>query len=103
MSKDQDPLIGLLQGQKRLPLGDEDQADKPVVQFVKVTRQGYALYMKLEPHGGYSFWTEEIPPALCVYDEGISNPVSMFEALEHLGEAEIIWKHIGEVFGFTQD
>jgi hypothetical protein len=37
-----------------------------------------------------------------VYDEGISNIMATFEALDHLGQGEAFWIAIGESFGYNK-
>ena len=73
------------------------------VELVGETREGYGLFRRKEPHGGFAYYTDEIPPGLCVYDEGLTNLMSLFEALDHLGSGKTWWKHIGVVFGYDKD
>lgn len=69
-------------------------------EIVGTTLEGYSLFRRMEGHGGYSYWTDEIAPGVCVFDEGTSNPMSMFEALHHLGIGKLLWDHIGHSFGY---
>lgn len=69
-------------------------------EIVCETRDGFGLYRRKEGHGGYSYWTDEVLPGLLVYDEGLTNIMHVFEAMDHLEIGETMWKHIGEVFGY---
>jgi len=78
---------------------DKDQYQ---VEYLGETKQGYGLWRKKEPHGGWSYWTDEVAPYILVFDEALDNPMSMFEALEHLGLGERMWQSIGASFDYTQ-
>lgn len=70
------------------------------VEYVGETVDGYGLFRRLEGHGGYSYWTDESGAGHCVFDEGLSNPITLFEALNHLGIGEQTWRHLAEVYGY---
>jgi len=46
---------------------------------------GYGLWRKLEDHGGYSYWTDEIPCGFMFFDEGLADPRMIFEVLDRQG------------------
>jgi len=105
MSKGKDPDVGdhlVLDVAKQMTFDfyEDSEYDLGVV---GVTREGHTLFKRKEKHGGYSYWTDESPHGVCVFDEELSNPMSMFEALEDLGIAELIWRHVGYTFGYIQE
>ena len=102
MSSGEDLLDELVNGPKQLTF-DFIEQEAPTVEYVGETPDGFGLYRRLEGHGGYSYWTDEIPPALMVYDQALSNIVATFAAMEHAGEGEVLWRHVGEVFGYKQN
>lgn len=71
-------------------------------EYVGETPDGFGLFRRKEGHGGYAYYTDEIPPALCVFDEGLTNMIGTFAALDHLGQGKAMWEHIGKVFGYTK-
>lgn len=83
--------------QKKFGFVEQDEYD---FEIVCQTRDGFGLYRRKEGHGGYSYWTDEAAPGVMVFDEGLTNILHIFEAMDHLGEGETMWKHIGEVFGY---
>jgi len=46
---------------------------------------GYGLWRKQEAHGGYSYWTDEIPCGVMFFDEGLTDPRMIFEVLDRQG------------------
>lgn len=97
MSQDKDPLLDLYQNQKTFGFEKDREAS---VQVVGTTVEGHTLFKKEEAHGGYSYWSDEIGGGTKVYDEGTDNIISIFAALDDLGIGEILWNHIGEVYGY---
>ena len=91
----------LLNGPRQLAF-DFMEKEEYLVELVGTTPEGFGLFRKEEPHGGYSYWTDEIAPGIMVYDQALTNVVTLFAALEHAGEGELWWRHVGEVFGYTQ-
>jgi hypothetical protein len=69
--------------------------------FVMELPDGHALFRRKEGHGGYSYWTTHIA-GICVYDEGLSEPLAVFYALDHLGVGEAMWNMIGASLGYKQ-
>jgi len=100
MTKDNadDAIASLFKEQKEFPFPRDKEYS---VEYVGETPEGYGLFRRKEGHGGYSYWTDEIPPALNVYDEGLSNIISEFAALNHLGVGETMWRHLQSVYGYT--
>lgn len=74
------------------------------VELVSETPHGYGLFRRLEGHGGYAYWTDQYGVGYMCYDEGITDLISTFSAMcySNRDEAEIMWNHIGEVFGFKK-
>lgn len=103
MSKNIDPLLDLLAGDRQEVF--DFVADTPTevtVQYVGESADGFGIFKRKEPHGGYSYWSTEIPPAVMVYDEGLTNIFTLFAALEDLGTGEILWRQIGDIYGYKQ-
>lgn len=40
---------------------------------------GYGLWRRKEPHGGYSYWTDDIGGGRCIFDEGLDDWVTLME------------------------
>ena len=98
MAKDKDPMmLDDMTAQKTFGFVATDGYN---LELVAETPEGYGLYKRLEAHGGYSYWSDEIPPGVMVYDEGISNVLTLFAALNDLKVGELMWRHIGEVYGY---
>jgi hypothetical protein len=72
------------------------------VELVCQTLQGFGLFRRKEPHGGYSYWTDEHGIPSLVFDEGTSNPLMLFEAMHHLGYGKEMWEMIGASLGYTE-
>lgn len=70
------------------------------LEYVGETRQGHGLFRRKEVHGGHSYWTDEVGGGMCVYDEGLTNIMSVFEAMEDLKIGKLMWDHVGEAFGY---
>lgn len=97
-----DPLLDLLAGDRQKVFDFVDEANGGVtVKYIGESVDGFGLFKRLEAHGGYSYWSTEIPPAVFVYDEGTSNLFTLFGALEDLGKGEEMWRQIGHTFGYT--
>lgn len=71
-------------------------------EFVCDFPDGHAMYRRKEGHGGWSYWTTHIQPQVMVYDEGISSPLHMFYALDHLGYGKSSWLLIGRALGYIE-
>jgi len=71
------------------------------MEFVCDLPDGHSLFKRKEPHGGHSFWTSHVGGGVCVYDEGLSEPLAMFYAIDHLGFGRELWLSIGEALGYT--
>lgn len=100
MTKDIDPLMLLdLVRQKSFGFVKDDEYQ---LQVVGMTPEGHTLFKIKEGHGGYSYWSDEVAPGIRVYDEGLDNVISLFAALNDLKVGELLWRHIGEVYGYTQ-
>lgn len=102
MENDRDPKKLDISGSRQLAF-DFMGPDQYPVEFVGRTREGYGLFRRKGPHGGWVYYTDEIPPGLCVYEEGLTNLMSLFDALDHLGEGKMWWQHIGVSFGYDGD
>jgi hypothetical protein len=72
------------------------------ISLVGETPHGYGLFRRQEPHGGFSYFTDQYGVGYQCYDEGVSDMISTFSALEHLGEGERWWRQLGETFGYSE-
>ena len=100
MAKSKDPLmLSDLMAQREFGFA---RTDGRSLQVVGTTLEGHTLFKKLEPHGGYSYWSDELAPGVMVYDEGTGNVLTLFAALNDLGVGELLWRHLGEVYGYTK-
>ena len=72
----------------------------PPMEYVCETPAGHALYRILEVHGGYSYWNTDYGTGFMVYDEGLTNIIDTFLAMNHLGIGETMWRHLGVVFDY---
>lgn len=74
------------------------------VELVGTTPHGYGLFRKYEGHGGFVYFTDQYGTGYMVYDQGLTDLVSTFAAMEHADrtEAETMWNYIGTVFGFNK-
>lgn len=51
---------------------------------------GYGMWRKQESsHGGYTYWTDACGVLSCEWDDGISDPLFMFQVLDSKGELEM--------------
>jgi hypothetical protein len=99
MTKDKDPLL-VVDASRQQTFGFV-QDDGYSLELVGETVEGYGLYRRKEGHGGYSYWSDEVAPSVLVYDEGVSNPLTLFAALNDLEVGELMWRHIGAVYDYT--
>ena len=49
------------------------------LEYMGQFKRGYGLWRKLEPHGGYSYWTDDIGGGRKIFDEGIDDWFLLFE------------------------
>jgi hypothetical protein len=38
-----------------------------------IGKAGYAVFRTLEPHGGYSYWIDDVGGGRCMFDEGLDD------------------------------
>lgn len=76
--------------------------DKYPVEFVGTTPEGVGLFRRKEDGGRWSYWTDEEPGGVCILRGSLGNPISLFAALEHLGEGQAMWRHVGNAFEYEQ-
>lgn len=98
MSENNDPLMTEIMGQATF--GFEKDGDYSL-KVLGETPEGHTLFKRMEAHGGYSYWSDEVAPAVLVYDEELGNVITLFAALNDLKVGELLWRHIGEVYGYT--
>lgn len=72
------------------------------VELVGETPHGYGLFRKLEGHGGWVYFTDQYGVGYMVYDQGLTDLISTFAAMNHCDreEAKRMWEHVGAVFDF---
>lgn len=56
-------------------------------EFIRLpdTSNGYRLWKRKEPHGGYSYWTDDCGIERRVLDEGLDCPFILFDVLQRNG------------------
>jgi hypothetical protein len=97
MPNRKDPLVDVLTTQSDMGF---PQTDEYLVTYVGTTPEGFGLFRRRENDGWYTYHSTQDHPSSFVWDQKEGNLMSVFAALNDLGEGETLWRHMGAVFGY---